>query len=278
MLISTRAGGQGLNIQSANRVIIFDFGFNPAWEEQAIGRAYRFGQQKPVFVYRFVAGGTFESNIYNTQMFKTSLASRVVDKKNPKRNAIRNTRKYLYAPKPVKHEDLSNELEINLDPNVLSKIMQAQIDRGDARDPSIDICTVRTMEVLQAEAADAPLDEEELKKVEENKNAWKSSKGSGFTGLRPFNPTLADYNLLMQQSGVPSSTAPVTAGPSSLHTASMPASTQVPSYTTSNASQPLAHAPNTGTPLAARDIRNGGSMGPPRANVSMGGLPFAGPK
>jgi SNF2 family DNA or RNA helicase len=278
MLISTRAGGQGLNIQSANRVIIFDFGFNPAWEEQAIGRAYRFGQQKPVFVYRFVAGGTFESNIYNTQMFKTSLASRVVDKKNPKRNAIRNTRKYLYAPKPVKHEDLSNELETNLDPNVLSKIMQAQIDRGDARDPSIDICTVRTMEVLQAEAADAPLDEEELKKVEENKNAWKSSKGSGFTGLRPFNPTLADYNLLMQQSGMPSSTAPVTAGPSSLHTASMPSSTQVPSYTTSNASQPLAHAPNTGTPLAARDIRNGGSMGPPRANVSMGGLPFAGPK
>jgi SNF2 family DNA or RNA helicase len=278
MLISTRAGSQGLNIQSANRVIIFDFGFNPAWEEQAVGRAYRFGQEKPVFVYRFVAGGTFESNIYNTQMFKTSLASRVVDKKNPRRNATRNTREYLYPPKAVRHENLSNELDINLDPNVLSKIMQAQIDRGDVRDPSIDICSVRTMEVLQAEAADAPLDEEELKKVADNTAMWKATRGSGFTGLRPFNPSLADYSLLMQQNGLPSSTAPVTAGPSSLRTASMPSSTQVPAYTTSTASQPLAHAANPGTPLAARDIRNGGSMGPPRANVSMGGLPFAGPK
>jgi SNF2 family DNA or RNA helicase len=275
MLISTRAGGQGLNIQSANRVIIFDFGFNPAWEEQAVGRAYRFGQEKPVFVYRFVAGGTFESNIYNTQMFKTSLASRVVDKKNPRRNATRNTRQYLYPPKDVRHENLSNELDINLDPNVLSKIMQAQIDRGDATDPSIDICSVRTMEVLQAEAADAPLDEDELKKVADNTAMWKANRGSGF---RLAMPNLAEYSSLMQQNGVPSSTAPVTAGPSALRTASMPSSTQVPSHPTSTTSQPLGQAANPGTPLAARDIRNGSGKSPPRANVSMGGLPFAGPK
>ncbi|KAK5241320.1 hypothetical protein LTR16_009505, partial [Cryomyces antarcticus] len=88
-LISTRAGGLGLNIPGANRVVIFDFGFNPTWEEQAIGRAYRIGQTKPVFVYRFVAGGTFEANIYNKALFKVELASRVVDKKNPTRNAER---------------------------------------------------------------------------------------------------------------------------------------------------------------------------------------------
>jgi SNF2 family DNA or RNA helicase len=185
MLISTRAGGQGLNIQTANRVIIFDFGFNPAWEEQAIGRSYRFGQEKPVFVYRFVAGGTYESNIYNTQMFKTSLASRIVDRKNPHRNAVRNTKQYLYPPRDVQHEDLANEVEMNLDPKVLSKIMQAQIDRGDARDPSIDICTVRTMEVLQAEAEDAPLDEKELQEVEQNKTFWTAQKRAGFSMVIP---------------------------------------------------------------------------------------------
>ncbi|KAM0704758.1 hypothetical protein Q7P35_007544 [Cladosporium inversicolor] len=270
LLISTRAGGQGLNIQSANRVIIFDFGFNPAWEEQAVGRAYRFGQEKPVFVYRFVAGGTFESNIYNTQLFKTSLASRVVDKNNPKRNAHRHTKQYLYPPKPVRHEDLTNELEVNLDPNVLSKIMQAQIDRGDARDPSIDICTVRTMEVLQAEAADAPLDEDELKKVEESKAYWKTSKGSG------FRLTLPGPGQMSGPNGAPSSTAPVTAGPSGIRTASMPSWTQDPAPSTSAVPRTLTQVPNTATSFPARDIRNGNGMHP-GTSANMAGLPFSGP-
>ncbi|KAI5300305.1 tRNA-splicing endonuclease subunit sen54, partial [Ascosphaera pollenicola] len=47
-LISMKAGGLGLNIPGANRVIILDFGFNPSWEEQAVGRAYRLGQKKSV--------------------------------------------------------------------------------------------------------------------------------------------------------------------------------------------------------------------------------------
>jgi SNF2 family DNA or RNA helicase len=243
MLISTRAGGQGLNIQSANRVIIFDFGFNPAWEEQAIGRSYRFGQQKPVFVYRFVAGDTYESNIYNTQMFKTSLASRIVDKKNPHRNAVRNTRQYLYPPRDVKHEDLTTELGLDLDPKVLSKIMQAQIDRGDARDPSIDICTVRTMEVLQAEAADEPLDETELKLVEESTASWKANRQSG--SKMTLNPEYIAAHA--NDAGIPS-TAPVAGASGTQRVNSMPSSTQA---------------------LAPKDIRNGSSRG-----LSMGGLPF----
>lgn len=81
LLISTLAGGVGLNITCANRVVIFDFGFNPSNEAQAIGRAYRLGQMKPVYVYRFVGGGTFEMDLHNKQLFKTGLAQRVIDKK-----------------------------------------------------------------------------------------------------------------------------------------------------------------------------------------------------
>ena len=77
-----------------------------------------------------------------------------------------------------KHEDLSNELEVNLDPNVLSKIMQAQIDRGDARDPSLDICTVRTMEVLQAEDQEASL----LVQVKE----WKLNEDNNLILIQMF--------------------------------------------------------------------------------------------
>ncbi|KAL7950486.1 P-loop containing nucleoside triphosphate hydrolase protein [Trichoderma barbatum] len=82
-LISTQAGGVGLNIHGANRVVIFDFKWNPVREQQAVGRAYRFGQEKTVYVYQFVVSGSFEEALQNKTVFKMQLASRVVDKKNP---------------------------------------------------------------------------------------------------------------------------------------------------------------------------------------------------
>lgn len=82
-LISTKAGGVGLNIFGANRVVIFDFKWNPVTDQQAVGRAYRFGQTKTVYVYRFLIAGTFEEDLQNKAVFKMQLASRVVDKKNP---------------------------------------------------------------------------------------------------------------------------------------------------------------------------------------------------
>jgi SNF2 family DNA or RNA helicase len=169
LLISTRAGGLGLNIQGANRVFIFDFGFNPTNEEQAIGRAYRLGQPKPVFVYRFVMGGTFEMNIYNKQLFKSSLAQRVVDKKNPRRNAER-TRDYLYMPKDVSQEPLQEW--IGKDPYVLDKLL---IQHG-KRDTMIR--KIKTMETLQEEELDAPLNEEEQKEVQnEIDQGWQRVRG-----------------------------------------------------------------------------------------------------
>ncbi|KAK2042201.1 SNF2 family domain-containing protein [Colletotrichum somersetense] len=84
-IISTAAGGTGLNIFGANRVVIFDFKYNPIHEQQAIGRAYRIGQQKPVYVYTFISGGTYEQTLHDKAIFKTHLASRVVDNENPKR-------------------------------------------------------------------------------------------------------------------------------------------------------------------------------------------------
>lgn len=116
-----KAGGLGLNIPGANRVIIADFGFNPTWEEQAIGRAYRLGQKKPVFVYRFRSGGTFEEVIYNKAVFKTQLSARVVDHKTWASYAKKGVRDYLFAPKPVEQQDLSENS--GKDPYVLDHIL-----------------------------------------------------------------------------------------------------------------------------------------------------------
>ena len=106
-IISTKAGGQGLNMFGANRVVIMDGGFNPMWEEQAIGRAYRIGQMKPVFVYHLMLGGTFEDRFHEQSIFKQQLATRVVDKKNPNRYAEKGVGKYLHPPKAVVQKDLA---------------------------------------------------------------------------------------------------------------------------------------------------------------------------
>ncbi|MCE9678758.1 DEAD/DEAH box helicase [Shewanella sp. AS1] len=73
-LISLKAGGAGLNLTEADVVIHVDPWWNPAAEEQASDRAYRIGQQKPVFVYKLLCKNTVEERIQQLQQSKKALA------------------------------------------------------------------------------------------------------------------------------------------------------------------------------------------------------------
>ncbi len=78
-LISLKAGGAGLNLTAADTVIHFDPWWNPAAEAQASDRAYRIGQDKPVFVYKLIARGSVEEKIQHLQNAKATLAQGVLE-------------------------------------------------------------------------------------------------------------------------------------------------------------------------------------------------------
>lgn len=78
-LISLKAGGTGLNLTAADTVIHYDPWWNPAAENQATDRAYRIGQNKPVFVYKLIARGTVEEKIQQLQQKKAALAAGVLE-------------------------------------------------------------------------------------------------------------------------------------------------------------------------------------------------------
>ncbi|MEI6623510.1 MAG: DEAD/DEAH box helicase [Actinomycetes bacterium] len=78
-LISLKAGGFGLNLTAADYVFVLDPWWNPAAEAQAIDRAHRIGQDKPVMVYRLIASDTIEEKVVALQDRKRSLFASVVD-------------------------------------------------------------------------------------------------------------------------------------------------------------------------------------------------------
>ncbi|KAF2150730.1 hypothetical protein K461DRAFT_280737 [Myriangium duriaei CBS 260.36] len=78
-LLSTKAGGVGLNLTGANRLVLFDLDWNPALDMQAMARTHRDGQKRECWIYRLVTKGAIEEKIFQRQCSKSDLAGAVVD-------------------------------------------------------------------------------------------------------------------------------------------------------------------------------------------------------
>ncbi|XP_068246922.1 DNA repair and recombination protein RAD54-like [Palaemon carinicauda] len=78
-MLSSKAGGCGLNLIGANRLVMFDPDWNPANDDQAMARVWRDGQKKQCFIYRLLSTGSIEEKIFQRQAHKKALSSCVVD-------------------------------------------------------------------------------------------------------------------------------------------------------------------------------------------------------
>jgi ATP-dependent DNA helicase len=79
-LLSTRAGGLGINLTAADTVVFFDNDWNPQMDLQAQDRAHRIGQTKPVLVFRLVSAHTIENSILKKAAAKRRLEAMVIAK------------------------------------------------------------------------------------------------------------------------------------------------------------------------------------------------------
>lgn len=87
LLLSSKAGGVGLNLIGASRLILYDSDWNPATDLQAMARIWREGQKKNVHIYRLLTSGTIEEKIFQRQLKKTGLSESIVD--NSKSNSVK---------------------------------------------------------------------------------------------------------------------------------------------------------------------------------------------
>lgn len=81
-LLSSKAGGCGINLIGGNRLVLFDPDWNPANDKQALGRIWREGQERRCFIYKFISTGTIEEKIIQRQLSKQSLQSVVDDEED----------------------------------------------------------------------------------------------------------------------------------------------------------------------------------------------------
>jgi hypothetical protein len=110
-LLSSKAGGCGLNLVGANRLILFDPDWNPATDKQAAARVWRDGQKKKVYEYRFLASGSIEEKVFQRQLSKEGLATIVNNGTNETSSFSKDELRELFAVNPTVTSDTLNSFK-----------------------------------------------------------------------------------------------------------------------------------------------------------------------
>ncbi|KAJ2852633.1 ATP-dependent DNA helicase Snf21, partial [Coemansia erecta] len=133
-LLSTRAGGQGLNLQTADTVVIFDSDWNPSADAQAMDRAHRIGQKNEVRILRLITRGSVEEDILARAEYKRDLDGKVIqagkfDNKTSAEERERLLRALLKAEEAEEEAQGEKEDLANLDEEVNEMIARSDEER-----------------------------------------------------------------------------------------------------------------------------------------------------
>mmetsp|Transcript_27904 Transcript_27904/g.44730 ORF Transcript_27904/g.44730 Transcript_27904/m.44730 type:complete len:1362 (-) Transcript_27904:126-4211(-) len=109
-LLSTRAGGVGINLTAADTVIIFDSDWNPQNDLQAMARCHRIGQKKSVMVYRFVTRQTYEAHLFDRAARKLGLEQAVLGRENVSGSVLTSGKKAADVAEPTSKEEIEELL------------------------------------------------------------------------------------------------------------------------------------------------------------------------
>ena len=138
-LLSTRAGGLGINLTAADTVIIYDSDWNPQSDIQAQDCCHRIGQTKPVLVYRLVTANTVDQKVVERAATKRRLEKLVIHKGKFK-TGIKCFSKGLAAVTPeelmelLRSTDFDAEMGDNAQNSVISDRDLRSLDRSDLAD------------------------------------------------------------------------------------------------------------------------------------------------
>lgn len=128
LLVTTMVGGYGLNLTSANVVVMFDHDYNPTIDMQAIDRAHRLGQKNILNVYRLITKNTLEEKIMGIQRFKTNLANAIVNIDNASIKNIEESRLPDLLEKVVEMEKLEPKVAKKLTKSFYSSLLKEMED------------------------------------------------------------------------------------------------------------------------------------------------------
>ncbi|XP_069466693.1 lymphoid-specific helicase [Ambystoma mexicanum] len=153
-LVSTRAGGLGINLTAADTVIIYDSDWNPQCDLQAQDRCHRIGQTKPVVVYRFVTANTIDQRIVERAAHKRKLEKLVIHKNKFKggQAGIQQSKSCLDPQELMdllRSRDFEREVKGSADKVISDKDLEALLDRSDLIDQMKTVTPPKENEVFK---------------------------------------------------------------------------------------------------------------------------------